>query len=132
MRRILIVEENNMQRLKMSEIISAEIPSVKIFTTTSANGCLDVLGDLKPDLVLMDIQMRTDNGLRLIKAITHRCPDVIIVVHSICDNREYRKRAIRAGANHFVSKLNNSIQDLIALLLYYLRTKAKLVKNESL
>jgi DNA-binding NarL/FixJ family response regulator len=68
---------------------------------TAALACLD---ELAPDIVVTDLEMPGMDGFALTRLITDRHPACRVIVHSLHDDPTVRKRAIAAGATHFVSK----------------------------
>jgi CheY-like chemotaxis protein len=59
-----------------------------------------------PDLVLMDIKMKSVDGLKATKQIKTAFPDAWVVVVSQWDSPELRKRALEAGASSYITKTN--------------------------
>ena len=57
-----------------------------------------------PDLLLLDLRLRHEDGLQLIKSLVSRFPSVRILVLSACDETQYAERAIRAGASGYIMK----------------------------
>jgi DNA-binding NarL/FixJ family response regulator len=60
----------------------------------------------KPDLVLLDISLKECDGLEGLQKIRERHPDLRILVLSMYDESIYAERALRAGANGYVRKLD--------------------------
>jgi DNA-binding NarL/FixJ family response regulator len=60
--------------------------------------------ELKPDLILMDINMPYCNGLEAVIAIKSELPDVRIIMLTVHDEDENLFEAIRNGAEGFLSK----------------------------
>jgi DNA-binding NarL/FixJ family response regulator len=59
-----------------------------------------------PDYVLMDIQMKTMNGINATKVIHEQFPDARILIVTDHDTPAYREAAQKAGALAFFSKEN--------------------------
>lgn len=59
---------------------------------------------LRPDLVIVDINLPDSHGLDLIKEIHTRDPKVYILVFSMHDEELFGERALRAGARGYVTK----------------------------
>ncbi len=62
------------------------------------------VGQLSPDLVIVDISLGGTSGLELIKDISSRQPDLRILVLSTHDESLYAERSLRAGAKGYVMK----------------------------
>lgn len=65
---------------------------------------LRLVGDLTPDLVVVDISLKSGNGIDLIKRIRDRHDCVRLLVWSMHSETLYAERALRAGAMGYVHK----------------------------
>lgn len=65
---------------------------------------LKLVKELKPDVVLMDINMPNLNGIQTTEFILDIFPDILILVLSMHDDREYVASVIGAGARGYVLK----------------------------
>ena len=72
--------------------------------TYSAGQAMEMIEKLKPDLVLMDVELGEVSGLQATHSIKTRYPDTQVVLMSIYDEREYSRLALIAGALGFVPK----------------------------
>lgn len=68
------------------------------------NSALTQIELLNPDLVVLDISLKTGNGIELLKDIKLRHPKIPVVILTVHDEEVYSARAIRAGASGFVMK----------------------------
>lgn len=59
---------------------------------------------LRPDVVLVDLNMPDVPGLQLLPQLRRTLPDAILVALTLTEPGEYRKDALAAGADEFVSK----------------------------
>ncbi len=62
------------------------------------------IGELSPDIVLMDIFMPQLDGLAVTERVQKECPQVKVIILSMHSNREYVLRIIKAGARGYVLK----------------------------
>ena len=73
---------------------------------TACNGAeaLQVATALKPDLVLMDVNMPVMDGLAAAREIKKAAPGTQVILMSADDSPVTREMALQAGANEFISK----------------------------
>jgi DNA-binding NarL/FixJ family response regulator len=62
---------------------------------------------VQPDVVIVDIALKTSDGLELIKAIKAHHKRVRALVHSMYEESLYADRCLRAGAMGYVNKEAN-------------------------
>lgn len=65
---------------------------------------LRLVADTQPDVAVVDISLKTGNGLDLIKRIKDRNDRVALLVWSMHSESLYAERAIRAGALGYINK----------------------------
>lgn len=81
-------------------------------TATSESEALRMMDQLKPDLVITDLNMPGRGGLELIKDLAALHPGLKIIVSSMHDEMLYAARALHAGAKGYVRK-DSPVTDLI-------------------
>jgi YesN/AraC family two-component response regulator len=93
----------------------SKLPSLKISEATDGKETMMILSGETPDLILMDISLPGENGIILTGKIKKKYPDICIAINTNYDSFEYRDAAIEVGADYFLSKKSNSINDLIQI-----------------
>ncbi|MFT4008981.1 MAG: response regulator transcription factor [Nocardioidaceae bacterium] len=102
--RVLIADDQALLRTGFAVILGAE-PDIEI-VGEAADGAEAVrkVGELSPDVVLMDIRMPELDGLAATEQILARPDPPSVVVLTTFDQNEYVFRALRAGAVGFLLK----------------------------
>lgn len=102
--KVLIVDDVTETRANLKRLLQLE-PDIKVIGE-AANGkeAIRQAEDLRPDVVLMDINMPVMNGLRASEAITLAYPAISIIILSVQGEPEYLERARLAGARDFLTK----------------------------
>lgn len=80
-----------------------------------AANCLqavDVISDLKPDIVLLDIIMPEMNGIKVLPAIREKSPKTKALMLTVANDETMILKALKAGAKGYLSK-DVGISDLI-------------------
>jgi DNA-binding NarL/FixJ family response regulator len=102
--RLLIVDDQPLIRRGLSMILSAE-PGIQV--VGQAEDGLDAIDQamaLKPDVILMDLQMPKASGVVATREITAALPDTKVVVLTTYDDDDLVFEAIRAGAHAYLLK----------------------------
>jgi DNA-binding NarL/FixJ family response regulator len=102
--RVLIVDDHPIVREGYARLISAQ-PDLDVCGEASdSTEALQLVDSQLPDVVIVDITLRSGTGIELCKQIRDRSPHVRLLVCSIHDESLYADRALRAGAMGYISK----------------------------
>jgi DNA-binding NarL/FixJ family response regulator len=117
--RILIVDDHPIVREGLAARINRQ-PDLQV--VGEAEDVLDALEKVKtetPDLVVVDLALKSGQGLDLIKKIKARSPDTKMLVSSMYDESLYAERTLRAGAMGYINKqeVSDKIIDAIRQVL---------------
>ena len=102
--RVLLVDDHALFREGLAVVISSQ-PDMEV--VGNANDGLEAVikaQELKPDLILMDIQMSTMDGLESTRQIKQILPDTTIVVLTVRDDDEKLFEALKSGAQGYLLK----------------------------
>jgi CheY-like chemotaxis protein len=116
--RLLIVDDSHIFLGTLRRILET-LPGIHVIrATTSAREALDLVDQLHPDLVLMDIGMPGMDGLEATRQLCTRPRRPRIIIMSLDDLPETREAIRAAGADALLSKsdLVNQLQPLIRSL----------------
>ena len=103
-KKILIVDDHPLVREGLAVRISAQ-PDLEVCgEAEDAEQALAKYAATAPDLVIVDISLKTGHGLELIKQIKAKQPRVKTLVISAYDESIYAERALRAGALGYIGK----------------------------
>jgi two-component system chemotaxis response regulator CheB len=106
--RILVVDDFLPWHGTVSRILSADPELWVIDTALSGHEALAKIQLLKPDVVLLDVEMPEMNGIQAARQITKIAPATRIIFLSAVDCAQIKKTAMETGASGFVDKLNAS------------------------
>ncbi|MBC8873604.1 MAG: response regulator transcription factor [Planctomycetes bacterium] len=102
--RVLIVDDHELLRNGMRLMIGNE-PDLEICGEAEDEAqAMQQVHQSRPNLAIVDIGLKSGNGIELIKRIKAHAASVRIVVSSMYDERLYGERALRAGADGYVNK----------------------------
>lgn len=101
--RVLIADDHALFRDGIISLLTAADHQV-IGQAGDGDEAVKAALELKPDLVLMDIDMPGLDGLEALKKIKEHNPLVRVVMLTVSDNDEYIVAAIKTGANGYLLK----------------------------
>jgi DNA-binding NarL/FixJ family response regulator len=102
--RILIVDDHPVVREGLAAQILAQ-PDLEVCgEAEDAAGALALVESTRPHVAVIDISLKTGNGIDLIKRIAARHASVRTLVWSMYPESLYAERALRAGAMGYVHK----------------------------
>ena len=103
-KRIFIVDDHPIVRDGLTTIINHEKDLEVCGYAGEAPGALKEIAQLKPDVVTIDIALKSSDGIELTKDIKTRYPTLPMIVLSIYDELTYAERALHAGARAYLMK----------------------------
>ena len=102
--RILIVDDHPAVREALASRIGRQ-PDLEVCgEAADMSEALGLVADTQPDLAVVDISLKTGNGIDLIKRIKDRNDNVRMLVWSMHSESLYAERALRAGALGYINK----------------------------
>jgi DNA-binding NarL/FixJ family response regulator len=102
--RVLLVEGHVMVRQALARLINEEDDLQVCGQSSDTPDALKALAEIKPDLIVTDITLKSGNGLELIKILAVQCPEVPVLVLTMHDESLYAEMALRTGATGYIMK----------------------------
>ncbi len=100
----LIVDDHAVVREGLKKIISRINKFSEIFEAGSASEALEILSEHKCGVIFLDISLPDRNGLELLKDIKINNKECLVLMLSIHNNVQYALRALKAGADAYITK----------------------------
>jgi DNA-binding NarL/FixJ family response regulator len=113
--RVLIVDDHPLVRLSLREVIKRESDLVICGEAEDREPALALVASTQPHLAIVDLTLKSSNGMDLIKDLRDRFPKVQILVLSMHDETLHAERAIRAGARGYITKQEATKKIMIAI-----------------
>jgi two-component system response regulator NreC len=111
--RVLIVDDHAVVRSGLRLLLDAEPDIEAVGEAPNAERALYEAIELKPDVVLMDLQMPEKGGIEGMPALLQALPTTKVLVLSMQDEPRYVRAAFEAGASGYVLK-EAADSDLVA------------------
>ena len=108
--RILVVDDNPQN----VELLVEYLKTIECEVQTAADGleALEVVGQFKPDLILLDIMMPKMSGFEVCRKLKSdpALRDIPIIMVTALDEMGDIKRAVESGTDDFISKPVNRLE----------------------
>ncbi len=102
--KVLIVDDIPETREHLSRLLGLERDLDVAGTVGSGEEAIRVAMELRPDVIVMDINMPGLDGVAAAEIISQRLPSSLIIMMSVHGEADQLKRAISAGAREFLVK----------------------------
>jgi DNA-binding NarL/FixJ family response regulator len=102
--RVLIVDDQLLMRDGLASLLSIQ-PGIEVVgTADNGEEAIAAVGDLLPDVVLMDVRMPVMDGIEATAEIHRQFPIIKVLMLTTFDDEAYVTGALRAGAFGYVLK----------------------------
>lgn len=102
--RILITDDHVVVREGLAAMLAREGNIEVVGEAENGVQAIKKAGELKPDIILMDLRMPEVDGVEAMNAIRKDHPDIRFIVLTTYDNDEYIFKGIEAGARAYLLK----------------------------
>lgn len=101
---VLIVDDIPETRENLKKLLFFEKDIEVVGTATTGKEAIELSVELKPAVVLMDINMPDMDGISATKTILEKVPGVQVIMMSVQGEMSYVRESMRAGAREFLIK----------------------------
>lgn len=102
--KILLIEDHLLIREAWKDILSSVNDYVIIGESDNVKDAYDKVSQLKPDVILTDINLKGENGAELVQKICNTIPNPKIIVASMNDEYSFIKKLFSVGIKGYVTK----------------------------
>jgi len=102
--RVLICDDHDLIRQALRAVISAEPDMEVVGEASNGSQAVTLTRDLRPDTVIMDLQMPGISGIEATRRIKTLMPHTTVIVLTVHEENEYILRALEAGAAGYLTK----------------------------
>ena len=114
-KRVYLVDDSALICERLVDILSG-IPEVQVVgQSADAYEALAMIRKMRPDVVILDIQMPGRSGIALLKDIKRSTPTIRVIVFTNYAYPQYQRQCMSLGAEYFLSKVSE-FERLSALL----------------
>jgi DNA-binding NarL/FixJ family response regulator len=102
--RVLVVDDQDAFRRVALDVIEATPGFEPVGAAASGEEALELVGEVSPELVLMDVRMPVMDGLETTRRLSAAHPETVIVLISIDDPAELPRAVGSCGATTLIRK----------------------------
>ena len=108
--KIMIADDHSMIREGLKNLLELDGDIQVISEAVDGEDCLDKLHVVKPDVLLLDINMPKKNGLEVLKSLKSKRSKLKVLVLTVHNEIEYLMKAVDIGVNGYVLKDSESAE----------------------
>jgi pilus assembly protein CpaE len=124
--RVLIVDDITETRDHLARLLGFESDMEIVGLAESGRRAIELAIALKPDIVLMDINMPDMDGIEATEQLSAQVPGASVVMMSVQGEADYLRRSMLAGAREFLVKPFSSDELTSSIRQIYSREREKL------
>jgi pilus assembly protein CpaE len=102
--RLLIVDDFPQVREDLRTALTLTDGIVVVGEASNGQEAVDLAARLRPDVVLLDLEMPVLDGYEAARQVRARCPGCRVVALTVHGDDEARRKALQAGVDAFVVK----------------------------
>ena len=108
--KIMIADDHSMIREGLKNLLELDGDIQVIAEALDGEDCLNKLQVVKPDVLLLDINMPKKNGLEVLKSLKSKKSKLKVLVLTVHNEIEYLMKAVDIGVNGYVLKDSESAE----------------------
>jgi DNA-binding NarL/FixJ family response regulator len=113
--KLLIIDDQTILRDGLRMLLEGDAGIEVVGAVSDASEAVRCLEATKADLVLIDVSMRSMDGLGALRQIKRRSPTTRALVLTVNDGEEHLRAALQAGADGYLLKESSRAELLIAI-----------------
>jgi two-component system response regulator NreC len=107
---ILLADDHTIVREGIRSLLEARADIEVVGEAATGREAVEKVGELRPDVVLMDISMPLLSGLEATRQIKSRFPECKVLVLTMHENKESVRQILKAGAQGYIVKKSAASQ----------------------
>ncbi len=113
--RVFVVDDHPLLRQGIAQLINNEHDMEVCGEAENAAGALQLINIANPDIAVLDISLKGDSGIDLLKQLRDSHPEVKVLILSMHDESIFARRAFVAGASGYLTKDEATDKALLAI-----------------
>ena len=122
--KIVIADDSPLLRDRIRSLLNSIDDNLEVYEAENGAEALQIIREKKPGLAILDIRMPEMNGIEVLKKIKELKMKVKVCMLTSYPYPQYRKRCLEAGADYFLSKIED-FEEIEIIVSDMLRDKLK-------
>ncbi len=110
--RLLLLEDNRLLRDGIFSIVKSQKDIVMVAASGDGKSTLFKIKQLRPNIVLLDLGLRSQNSLHVVEIVKKDFPEAKIIIMDLAPVQADILQYVKAGANGFILK-DTSLEDFL-------------------
>ncbi len=110
--RLLLIEDNRLLRNGINSIIKTQKDILMIAASGDGKSTLLKIKQLRPNIILLDLGLRSQNSLRVVEIVKRDFPQARIIIMDLAPVQADILQYVKAGANGFILK-DTSLEEFL-------------------
>ncbi|MBZ5535270.1 MAG: response regulator transcription factor [Acidobacteriia bacterium] len=102
--RTIVVDDSPAALRAISSVVARQQNLSFVGAASNGREALALARSLRPDLVLLDLEMPVMDGIEATSCLGRDCPEARVVIVTVHNTPELRKLCYRRGASGFIAK----------------------------
>lgn len=107
---IMIADDHAMMREGIKQLLEFDGTIKVIAQACDGDECLSVLKKVKPDILLLDINMPNKNGIEVLKELRSKKDETKVLILTVHNEVEYLVKAVDIGVDGYILKDSESAE----------------------
>ena len=106
--KVMLADDHILMREGIRQLLEFDGSIEVIAEANDGDKCIEVLQEMKPQILLLDINMPKKNGIEVLEEIKKRNIDVKVLILTVHNEIEYLMKAIEIGVDGYILKDSES------------------------
>lgn len=110
--KVLLVDDHELVRTGIAALLNSQDDISVVGVTNSGEDALEILDNIMPDVILMDINMPGIGGVEACRRMLQRFPEIRIIALSVHNDGPIPPQLLKMGALGFISK-GSAVEEMV-------------------
>lgn len=108
--KVMLADDHVLMREGIRQLLEFDRSIEVVAEANDGEECIEKLLEIKPEILLLDINMSKKNGIEVLKEIKKQNIDVKVLILTVHDSIEYLVKAVELGVDGYILKDSESAE----------------------